>query len=88
MARLSKKAEAAWQAAFQEADDLYTQADCGCVVFVLVDMPDVVKYSQADIAEQALKGRVLHRCKRGELPPWNCPTHEAERQARKASVTS
>lgn len=85
MARLSKKAEAEWQAAFLAADDLYTQMECGCLALVLVDMPDVVKDSQAEIAAQALMGRVLHRCKRGDLPALNCPAHEAESQTRKAA---
>ena len=83
--RLSKKAEAAWQAAYAMADDLYTQDDCGCLLLVLVDMPDVIKDSQAEITREAVAGHQLKRCKRSDLPPLNCPPHEAEYQARKAA---
>lgn len=82
---MSKKSEAVWNALYLKSDSLYWLTECGCLALVVVDMPDVIKDCRADILEQALKGRTMHRSKRGNLPPLNCPTHEAERQARKAA---
>ena len=82
---MSKKSEAEWQAAYRVADSLYTTQECGCLVLIMVDMPDVVKDSKDEIVRESLAGRSLKRCKRGDLPPLHCHLHEAEYQARKAA---
>jgi hypothetical protein len=77
---MSKASEARWLAEYRQAGSLYTLAECGCLMWVLVDMPVEVRHAAKDIAEQIAKGRTIQRCGRTELPPLNCPTHEAERQ--------
>jgi hypothetical protein len=85
---MSTKSEVAWQAAYAKADTLYTTLDCGCLCLVLADMPDNIRASRAEIQREALACRTFHRLPRVngvvDLPPLNCPTHEAERLAAKA----
>lgn len=78
---MSAKSEARWLAAYKAADDLYTAKDCGCLVLVLVDLPDVIRDSRDDILRESLAGRGLRRCKRGDLPPLNCADHERKSAA-------
>ncbi len=82
---MSKASEARWQAAAAKADTLYTTHDCGCLIVVMLDMPDVIKGDRDLIVRESMAGRAFKRCKRGELPPLNCPEHEAERLARKSA---
>lgn len=65
-----------WIAAYQKADTLYTAKECGCLVLVLVDMPDVIRSSREDIARESLAGRALQRVGRGALPPLHCAEHD------------
>lgn len=58
------------------AGHLYTTHECGCLVLVMLDMPDVVKDARDDILRESLAGRTLKRCGRGELPPLNCSAHQ------------
>lgn len=67
--------EQKWYAAYRKADALYTQEDCGCLVVIMVDLPDVVKADRDLIVRESMAGRVLKRCARGALPPLNCPLH-------------
>lgn len=73
---MSKASEARWLAAYRVADSIYTQRDCGCLVVVMIDMPDEIKYSHDLIVREALAGRTFKRSKRGELPPLNCAEHQ------------
>jgi hypothetical protein len=70
--------EKRWQAAYQKADTLYTARDCGCLVLVLVDMPDVIRSTRDEILRESLAGRALRRVGVGELPPLHCAQHERE----------
>lgn len=85
MARMSKAAEADWQRRYRESGTLYTQAECGCVVFMLTDMPEEVKYSAKELAEQIAKGREVKRAERVNgvlqgMPPDYCPEHDRSAQ--------
>lgn len=78
---MSKASEARWLAAYKAADTLYTARDCGCLVLVMVDLPDVIKDSRDEILRESLAGRALRRVARGQLPPTNCPEHERGKDA-------
>jgi hypothetical protein len=83
---MNVKSMAAWHAAYAKADTLYTTFECGCLAVVLTDMPDNIRASKAEIMREALAGRAFKRLPRVnghvDLPPLNCPTHEAEQRAR------
>ena len=72
---MSRASEARWQAAYAKADSLYTAKPCGCLVLILVDLPDVIKDSRDEILRESLAGRALRRIPRGQLPPLNCADH-------------
>lgn len=74
--RASKKAEADWQARYAVAGAVYTQDPCGCIMFLVVDLPEEVAYAAKDIASQITLGRGVKRAAtRADLPPHYCPTH-------------
>lgn len=84
---MSRKSEADWNARYAMAGAVYAQDTCGCVVWVCVDMPEELRYAAKDIAGQVAKGREIRRvAKRSDLPDFDCPTHAAERAARKAAT--
>jgi hypothetical protein len=72
---MSGKSEAAWLAEYRASGSIYTQQECGCLAFVMVDMPSEVRAARKEIAEQVAKGREVHRCDRDSLPPLNCAEH-------------
>lgn len=77
--------------AYRKSDTLYWQDDCGCIVLMIADMPDVVKDSERDIARQALKGRVMKRAHRNEaghvvdMPDAVCSAHQTVARPRTAA---
>jgi hypothetical protein len=75
----TKAARADWEARFRVAGSVYSQADCGCVVWVCVDMPEELAYAAKDMAAQVAKGREIKRAPRSGLPEFECPTHYQER---------
>lgn len=80
--RMSKKAQADWLARYNVAGDIYTQDPCGCVMFILVDMPEEVKAAAKDIAEQVAKGREIRRvANKMDLPPHYCAEHDPKNRA-------
>lgn len=77
MPRWSQKKQDEWLARYRESGSIYTQDPCGCVMFVLVDMPEEVKAAAKDIADQVAKGREIRRvADRKDLPPHWCDQHK------------
>lgn len=67
-----------FEAAFAMCDHLYTAKECGCLVLIMVDIPEVVHDSRDDIARESMAGRALQRVPLGNLPPLNCEAHDRE----------
>jgi hypothetical protein len=70
---------ASWMKRYEEADSLYTTRECGCLVFVVIDLPREVRAARDTIVRESLAGRSVKRCKRADLPPLYCPVHSAAR---------
>jgi hypothetical protein len=82
MARWSKAKWADWLARYRVAGSLYAQDTCGCIMFVVVDMPEEVAAASKEIAGQLAKGRDIKHATRDpvtgvlNMPPHYCAAHQ------------
>lgn len=83
--RVRRLTDRQFRVAMETCGHLYAMDDCGCIVLCMLDIPEIVRDARDDIARESLKGHAMQRAPRGGLPPFNCPTHQAMRDAQKAA---